>query len=264
MNFQDILHEVYDGTNKALKTVGSAAAGQVTVSPVQAWPDPKTYIGLVTITGSVGFAGNVTLDPGSKTQIVGNVTLSDSKTYIGLVTATLGNPNVGILGNVTLTDSKTNIGLVTLTGGTAWADPKAFIGLVTVGNQPNVAVIGNVTISDSKGYIGLVTNTPAYGSNSTVYTGIISGTGNTTILTAPASNRFFIKNIHISSLGRSELEIRSGATTLIPFTALATTSGYAEHFGEMGLPGRAQADALVINLNGGATISYMFNVRFEA
>ena len=110
----------------------------------------------------------------------------------------------------------------------------------------------------------MVTIVPAYGSGSTVYTGVISATGNTTIVIAPASNRFFIKNLHISSLGRSEVEIRSGATTLIPFTSLSTTSGFASHYGEMGLPARAQTDALVINLNGGATISYMANLRFEA
>lgn len=102
------------------------------------------------------------------------------------------------------------------------------------------------------------------GSSSTVYTGVISSTGNTTVLVAPASNRFFLKNLHIASLGRAEVEIRSGATTLIPFTALSTTAGYFEHYGEVGLPARAQTDALVINLNGGATISYMANVRFDS
>jgi hypothetical protein len=64
------------------------ASSQVTVTPQQAWPDPKTYIGLVTITGSLSApSGNVTLDAGSKTQIVGNITLSNSKGFIGLVTS---------------------------------------------------------------------------------------------------------------------------------------------------------------------------------
>lgn len=230
----DITLEEHDGVNNAKRV--SLVAGdisvtsQITVVPLQAWPDPKTYIGLVTITGSLAVAGNITLDPGSKTQIIGNVTLSDAKTYIGLTTSTLG------------------------------ASP-AFIGIVTVTNKDRT-ITGNLTLSDAKTYIGLVTNTPAYGSSATVFTQVVSATGFTTIFTPPASNRFFLKNIHISSLGRSEVEIRSGATTLIPFTALATTSGFASHFGELGLPARAQDNAFVINLNGGATISVMANVRF--
>ena len=256
--------------------------GNVTLS------DPKTYIGLTTTTlGAspafigivtvanasipVTFAGNVTLDAGSKTQIIGNVTLTDSKRFIGLTTTTLGaspafigivtvtNRDMTVTGNVTLSDSKNFIGLTTTTLG---ASP-AFVGIVTITNRDRT-ITGNVTLSDSKGFIGLVTSVPAYGSGSTVYTGVISASGNTTVLVAPASNRFFIKNIHVSSLGRSEVEVRSGATTLIPFTSLSTTSGFAEHFGEMGLPGRAQQDGLVFNLNGAATISYMVNVRFEA
>lgn len=146
--------------------------------------------------------------------------------------------------------------------------PTVFIGTPTLYAVVNTgaAGVGNsmVTLNAGPNFIGLVTAIQAYGSGSTVYSGVISATGNTTVLIAPASNRFFIKNLHVSSLGRSEVEIRSGATTLIPFTSLSTTAGYFEHYGEMGLPARAQADALVINLNGGATISYMANVRFEA
>jgi len=159
--------------------------GLVTLSGGTAWADPKTYIGLVTITGSLAAAsGNVTLDAGSKTQIVGNVTLTDSKGFIGLVSIGGGilntittvtavtditNP-VAIKGNVTLSDSKTNIGLVTLSGGTAWADPKTYIGLVTITGSLSAAsgnvtldpgsrtgIVGNVTLSDSKAFIGLVT-----------------------------------------------------------------------------------------------------------
>ena len=382
--------------NNPVLGAGVNNIGFASVTPVAAWPDPKTYIGLVTITGSlapaagnitldagsktqivgnltlsdaktfiglttttlgaspafvgivtianaslpVTFSGNVTLDDGSLTGIVGNVTLSDAKTYIGLTTATLGaspafvgivtianasmpvtfSGNVtlddgsltGIIGNVTLSDSKTFIGLTTTTlgaspafigivtvtnasipvtqsgtwdevgindsgnsitidgnvgiaGNVTLSDAKTYIGLVTVGGGlSSVNVVGNVTLSDPKTFIGLVTSVPSYGSNSTVYTGIISASGAATVLVAPASNRFFIKNIHISSLGRSEVEIRSGATTLIPFTSLSTTSGYALSFGEQGLPGRAQTDGLVVNLNGAATVAYMFNVRFEA
>lgn len=304
---------VFDNAGNQITSFGGSG-GQATVTPLQAWPDPKGYIGLVTVTGSLApAAGNVTLDAGSKTQIVGNVTLSDPKGFIGLVTVVgslspaAGNVTLdagsltGIIGNVTLTDSKGFIGLTTvvqassarsivgnvtisdskgfiglttvvqassartITGNVTLSDSKGFIGLTTVVQASTARTItGNVTISDSKGFIGLVTNVPAYGSNSTVFTGVISATGTATVVVAPASNRFFIKNAHVASLGRSEVEIRSGATTLIPFTSLSTTSGFNAHYGEQGLPARAQADALVVNLNGGATISYMFNVRFEA
>ena len=236
--------------------------------------DAKTYVGLVTATLGLGTQqiGSVTIS--HPISVAGNVTLSDAKTFIGLVSVGGGilntvtavtditNP-VAIKGNVTLSDSKTFIGLVTVGNNVTVIN----VGNVTVeqGDNPWVSsLLGNVTLSDSKGFIGLTTAVPAYGSNSTVYTGVISATGAATVLVAPASNRFFIKNIHVSSLGRSEVEIRSGATTLIPFTSLSTTSGYALSFGEQGLPSRAQTDALVVNLNGGATVSYMFNVRFEA
>lgn len=205
--------------------------GLVTSTPVQAWPDPKAYIGLVTITGSLAAAsGNVTLDPGSQTQIVGNVTLSDSKKNIGLVTLTGGTAwtdpkayiglvtitgslaaasgnvtldagsKTGVVGNVTLSDAKTYIGLVTATsvqGTTPWSssivgnltlsDPKGFIGLVTIVGSLSAAsgnvtldagsktgIVGNVTISDSKGFIGLTTVN--IGTLNTVVLG--SGVGN--------------------------------------------------------------------------------------
>lgn len=223
--------------------------GLVTLGGGTAWVDPKTYIGLVTVdigtSNSVAIKGNVTISGTSNVAVVGNVTLS-------------GTANVAVLGNLTLSDPKNFIGLTTTVNSQAWPDPKVFIGLVTVGG------IGTVTLADSKGFIGLVTSFNSYGSNSTLLTGVISATGFTTIATPPNNTRFFIKNIHVSSLGRSEVELRSGATTLIPFTSLSTTSGFAAHYGELGLPGRSQNDTLVWNLNGLATISYMINVRSEA
>src|SRR3990167_5033750 len=76
-------------------SAGVANIGFASITPVSAWPDPKTYIGLVTVANTVPvtFAGNVTLDDGSKTAIIGNVTLSDSKGFIGL--ATVLSLNVG-------------------------------------------------------------------------------------------------------------------------------------------------------------------------
>ena len=152
--------------------------GFATVANATAWPDPKGYIGLVTITGALsaaagnvtlddgsltGIVGNITLDDGSLTGIVGNLTLTDSKGFIGLTTSTLGaspafigivtvtNKDRTITGNLTLSDSKTFIGLAT----TINAASPAFIGIVTITNKDRT-ITGNLTLSDSKGYIGLV------------------------------------------------------------------------------------------------------------
>lgn len=168
-NFQnEIILEEHDGINNA----------------------KRMTIGAVSVTVPTSFSGNVTLDSGSKTQIVGNMTLSDSKGFIGLVTNTpVGLTTViqgtspwssSIVGNVTLSDSKGYIGLVTvtqasssrsITGNITLSDSKGYIGLVSVA-QPlsttfsgNVTldagsktqIVGNVTLSDSKTFIGLVT-----------------------------------------------------------------------------------------------------------
>ena len=101
----------------------------------------------------------------------------------------------------------------------------------------------------------LKTTDDVVGSNATIYVTTVSASGNTTLFTPPPSNRFFVKDIHVASLGRSEVQFLSGATVFIPPTALATTSGYAIYYGEIGKPARAQGDALVANLNGGATVS---------
>lgn len=146
-----------------------------------------------------------------------------------------------ILGNVTI-DSGTITEII---------NPVAIKGNLTIDSQPAWA--------DPNSFIGLATVVPSYGSNVTVHTQVLSADGAATIFEAPASNRFWLKNLHVASLGASEVEIRSGATTLIPFTSLATGGGYFEHFGNPGLPSRAQADALVVNLNGAATVSVMAN-----
>jgi len=151
------------GVGQSIVTVANpvSIAGNVTIS------DSKGFIGLVTIGGgTIGttFAGNVTLDPGSKTGVVGNVTLSDSKTFIGLVT--VGNTVATTFsGNVTLSDSKTFIGLTSVSGFTnplpvtqsgTWDE----VGINDSGNSitidGNVGILGNVTLSDSKTFIGLV------------------------------------------------------------------------------------------------------------
>lgn len=149
--------------------------------------DPKTFIGLTTtVIGSAPTiyavvntqataASNVTLDPGSRTGIVGNVTISDSKSFIGLVT--VGNVvSTTFSGNVTLSNSQNFIGLVTvvqssaarsivgnltITSGTisiaGSITVQALRGNITLDAGSLVSLRGNLTLSNSQNFIGLVT-----------------------------------------------------------------------------------------------------------
>lgn len=283
MNAQDVLRDVHDAANHQLKVgatvnsnstvfigtptlyaiVNTAAAGQASI----VLDNSISRIGFATVaistptlfavvnTAAAGQA-SVVLDTG--TRQIGSVTVSNPITIassvnnIGFATVFQASSARTITGNITLSNPNTYIGLTTSTLGAG----TQFIGLTTV-VQANSArsIVGNLTLSDAKTYIGLVTNTPSWGSEATVYATTISSTGNTTLFIAPASNRFFIKDLHVSSLGRSEIQFLSGATVFIPLTSLATNSGFATFYGEMGKPGRAAADALVANLNGGATVS---------
>jgi hypothetical protein len=104
-------------------------------------------------------SSNITLDAGSKTQIVGNMTIQDGGNSITV------DGSVGILGNMTLSDSKTFIGSVSVTGTVGLnagvngigfstvnvAEIKAgtnFIGLVSI--EGNVRAWGN-TAGDGSG-----------------------------------------------------------------------------------------------------------------
>lgn len=137
-----------------------------------------------------------------------------------------------------------------------------FIGLVSTASiQGKVDIVAALPAGGN--YIGLATVTNNYGSNVTISTAIISAAGAATIFIAPASNRFFLTSLHVASLGRSEIEFRSGATTIIPFTALATTGGYAHDWNMPGYPGRAQADGFVANLNSAATVSIGVSYYFQ-
>lgn len=245
--------------------IGSAPTLYAVVNSGEA-VDPKIFIGLTTtVIGSAPTiyavvntqataASNVTLDPGSRTGIVGNVTLSDSKTFIGLTTTVIGNsvsqpiavqpPPVGYLttsnvGNVTI-DS----GNISLRGNVTLSDSKTFIGLVTVGNTVNSAVIGNVTISDSKGFIGLVTVVQGSVartitgnvtlSDSKTYIGLVTawtrnaGSAKTlaalpitlstasilTVVTPATSNAIYITSLMMSANASVRVSIKSGVTYL--------------------------------------------------
>jgi len=62
----------FSTVNVAAIAAGTNYIGSVTVANATAWPDPKTFIGLVTVQGI--------------TALIGNVTISDSKGFIGLTT----------------------------------------------------------------------------------------------------------------------------------------------------------------------------------
>ena len=235
--------------------VNTAAAGQASV----VLDTGSRWVGLVSVANPLPV----------------NATGQAGANYIGLASVNIG----GTL--PALAAGANYIGLASVNLGGSLPAGVAFIGFATIriaandgvdiGNVDVASLSGNVTLSDARTYIGLTSTTlgvgtsfiglattvPDFGSNVTIHTGIYSATGNNTVFVAPASNRFWLTNLHVASLGRAEVEILSGATTLIPFTALATTGGYLHNFNPPGLPSRAQADALVVNLNGAATISVM-------
>lgn len=155
-----VTFEEHDGVLNAKRIVSAA-----TIYAVVNTGAAGVQNSIVTVANfPAGFGGNVTLDVGSKTQIIGNLTLSDSKGFIGLTTTTLGTSPafIGIVtvansptqGNVTLDDGS----LTGIVGNLTLADSKGFIGLTTVVQASAARTItGNLTLSDSKGFIGLTT-----------------------------------------------------------------------------------------------------------
>lgn len=270
--------------------------GLVTLGGGTAWANPNAYIGLVTVgnTVSTTFSGNITLDAGSRTAIAGNVTLSNSQGFIGLVT--VGNtPAVSQSGTWTvqpgntqnttpwLTQQVGNITIQQVTNAISLVSGYPMTGIVTIANPANVGNVtlnagpnfiglttvwhgSNVTLNASAAYIGLATVIPAYISPYTSVATVLGASGSASVImvTPPASNYFYIKDLTVTSLGRSEVQFLSSATTLIPWMGLATTGGAVMNFGDTGLKGRAADHTFVVGTNGQATISVMVNVRFAA
>lgn len=178
-----------NNTPTLFAVVNTSAAGQASIVLDRG----HQFIGIVTVANPGSFSGNVTLDAGSKTQIVGNVTLSDAKTFIGLVTAkailyaedgtalnhsggnlltNVQNFAVGQFSNTATVATNLTSALVMnqnqIYDGANWV---RWNGIVTVANPASAnlsgnvtldpgsrtGVVGNLTLSDSKGFIGLVT-----------------------------------------------------------------------------------------------------------
>lgn len=194
------------GINAGINNIGFT-----TVYNATAWPDPKTYVGLVTI----GHTANV--------AVIGNLTLSNSNAYIGLTTSTLG---IGTqkIGLVTLSASNANIGSVSVLGGTI-----AVSGLS-----------GNVTLSDAKTYVGLTTSTLGVG---TTFIGLVTawtrnaGTAKTlislpvglgqnslaTVAVPTNANKINVTNFVLSSNITTVVAIKSGVTYLTGNASLGIT-----------------------------------------
>lgn len=225
---------------------GVGNIGFATVSNAVAWPDPKTYIGLVTITGALSAAaGNITLDPGSKVQIVGNVTITSG--FVELSGGIVDNAHIN--GNVTLSDAKTFIGLTTSTLG---ASP-AFVGIVTIANSNVRSIAGNLTLTDAKTYIGLVTATSVNGGTNKVLIHKNIAFAQASIVTiAVPSNTFKITHLAINANATVRINIKSGASYLTGNVSLGMNLVPGGGWVENGSPdspvyiGLAGASAIVV------------------
>lgn len=216
------------------------------------------YIGLVTVANTVPvtFSGNVTLDDGSLTGIIGNVTLNPSPNFIGLVTAFPGSAYSMVSGypmtGIVTIANPANVGNVTLNAG------PNFIGLVTVWHG------SNVTLNASAAYIGLATVIPTYISGYTSFSTVVSALA--TIVVPPSGQKIFVRNLYASSLGGSIISFWSvngtATNSRVPPTSLATQSGIDPHWGADGIQWGAANDALTISAN--ATVGIMADVRFAA
>jgi len=190
MNFQDVIRESYDDSNKGLKVNVVAgtitAAGQATVT---LYGTPTIYA--VVNTSAAGQA-SIVLDSGLNNIGFATVAVSTPTLYAVVNTGAVGITNsivtvantvpVTFSGNVTLDDGSlvgllagvNNIGFASVTPVASWPDPKTYIGLASVSGTVGLAagvnnigfatvtptsiartISGNITLSDSKGYIGL-------------------------------------------------------------------------------------------------------------
>lgn len=250
---------VSSATVYAVVNTGAAGNGNTTLNP------SPNFIGLVSIAQPLNAL----------------VTIYPRTDFIGSMTVTTTNP--GAQGMVTIFPGPNFIGLVSVAQplsalATLYASPN-FIGLVSVAqplnslatllSSPNyiglVSAVpaANVTLNPSAAYIGLVTIIPTYLSTYTSFSTVISALA--TLVVPPSGQRIIVKDIFVSSLGRTEMSIwaaRSNATiNRLPPTALSTTGGFPFNMSDSGLRWPAVDDALTVL--SGSTIGIMVNLRFE-
>lgn len=268
----------------AASVLSTASGNPLSVRQLTPLPTGANYVGLA----SVNIGGTLPA-------------LSVGSSFIGLATAVIGNTpavtqsgtwNVGVNGLISLASGTlvginpgtSFIGLATVVAGSAFPITDNS-GSITVdwlsGATVSVAVLPNVTIGTGTNFIGLATavlgasipaGTNVIGTATTylvpisTYTSlatIVSAAGNATLFTVPSGKRWVLKDLIITSLGRGEVQIKSGANVVIPTMALATTSGITHPFGDSGLRAVATDDSFVVNVVSAATLAVMANVRFE-
>src|SRR3990167_6042281 len=214
--YNETAKEEHDGI---LYTKKTSLISSATIYAVVNTSAPCVGNSIVTVANtplSTTFSGNVTLDDGSLTGIIGNITISDSKGFVGLVSVSgFVNPlPITFSGNVTL-----DVGsLAGIRGNLTLSDSKGYIGLVSVAQPISTTLDGNVTISDSKGFIGLVsvsgfTNPlPVTSSgNVTLDDGSLTGlVGNVTI----SDSKQFIGLVSVSGFANPLPVTSSGNVTL--------------------------------------------------
>lgn len=178
---------------------------------------PTVFVGTPTLYAVVntgGFSGNVTLDAGSKTQIVGNLTLSDSKGFIGLATTVIGSaPTLYAVVNTSAAGQSS----VVLDTGVNW------IGIATVWQaSTSRSILGNLTLSDSKGYIGLTTST--VGNTPTVFVG--TPTLFAVVNTSAAGQASVVLDSSISSIGFATVNVVNLGRTISGNLTLSDSKTY--------------------------------------
>jgi len=261
-----VFGNITSNTGNVTLNPGPNYIGLVTSFPAAA----TTYIGLTSVSGNVNLLNAIP----AGTNNIGDVdvltlpALPAGANYIGLASVNVANTvpvsqsgtwNVGITGltslasgtQVGLNAGNNNIGDVDVLTLPALPAGANYIGLTST-------VISNTPLVSLPSGFGPMIPISTYTSLATV----ISATGNATLFTPPAGQRWILKDLLVSSLGRGEVEVKSGANTVIPMTALATTGGYIYNGGDSGLPAKAVDNAFVLNLNGAATISVVAVVRF--
>lgn len=225
------------------------------------------YIGLTSVSGTVGL-GTGTLNIGSVSVLGGtiNANLQTGTLNIGSVsvlggtinstlqTSTLNVGSVSVLGgviNANLNAGVAGIGFTTTYNGTAWPDPKTYIGLVTVGHTVTVAAhaltagaafIGLATTVNGAGtqFIGLTTSVNGVG---TSFIGLVTawarnagttktlvplpvGLGNNSLATVAVptnSNKINLTQLILNSNVTTEIAIKSGVTYLTGNASLGIT-----------------------------------------
>lgn len=257
------------GTLPAL-SAGTNNIGDVDVLSIAAGDNNIGNVDIASIAAGANYIGLASVNIGGSLP-AGTNNIGD----VDILTIAAGDNNIGNVDIVTLpaTPAGTNfIGLATVVNGNqpALVASSAYIGLASVnigGTLPAltaganfiglVSVQGNVNIQSGATVNPLIIST--YTSFATIY----SASGNATLFVPPASNRWILKDLLISSQGAQVVSVKSGTQEIFPPIALASLGGFVLNNGDSGLRAKAVNEAFVLNLGATATLSVLANVRFD-